>query len=456
MADPYDDLTSLLGGGAPSPAQAMVQALRARQLAGIGNLSGNKGIMASAQGLEQGSEGDLQRGVQQQHFAMQNAPQIELMQARKDPRYAQVLHDQAANFGLEVPEGTPPVVLEKALDRQEKLQQAQLMAQFRVGMQGKLQAKIDPNTGEQFLIRPIDGATFHMDGSPRTHGVAGGGMGGFQGGPGNGPTAAPAPRPSLLPGATSAGKPPMPAMTQGPDSAPPTGQPQPQPAPQQGPSGTFPRMMGKPLGAALQALGKDLDPNQGTGEVASNQKRLNAALRLKALVTNPDGSIKDNIPPQFMKETAAALAQLVTAGGVPAQSLIEELTPKTGSSDIAKFLQYVTAHPQDAGQQDFVKLYLESANREAGVSQQAINKALQARVPKHQRVLRGNPEESRQVLQGYGYDLDPQGNVVVKGAAAPAAPGLSEQDKAAMAWATANPKDPRAAQIMDRLKGKAP
>ena len=70
-------------------------------------------------------------------------------------------------------------------------------------------------------------------------------------------------------------------------------------------------MMGKPLGAALQALGKDLDPNQGNGEVASNQKRLNAALRLKALVTNPDGSTLSGAEAIVVQATAATTVGLV-------------------------------------------------------------------------------------------------------------------------------------------------
>jgi hypothetical protein len=155
-------------------------------------------------------------------------------------------------------------------------------------------------------------------------------------------------------------------------------------------------------------FGKDLDPNSGTGEIAANQKRLNAAIRLRKLVTNEDGSIKTYIPPQFMRETAMALAQLVNSGGQPPEGLVNELTPRTGSSKIADWAQWITNNPKDAGQQGFVKLYLESANREAGAAQQAIDKALQGRVGKNADFVRHNPEDAWRAAASQGYDLDPK------------------------------------------------
>jgi hypothetical protein len=168
----------------------------------------------------------------------------------------------------------------------------------------------------------------------------------------------------------------------------------------------------KELGKAQTAFGKDLDPNGSGADIQSNRKRLSAAERLRALVTNPDGSIKDMIPPQFMKETAAALAGLVTAGGVPAQALIEELSAKTKSSKLADWMQWLTDKPQDAGQGAFVKLYLESAEREAGVARKLLDDALRGRAGKHQRLIFGNPEEARFTARQQGFDITDSGDLV--------------------------------------------
>ena len=419
MPGPYDipDIQALLAGQGPNPVEALAAALRARQVGGILQGSGNKGLMEAGQGLERGGEADLNRSIQRQHLGMQYAPQLEQMEARKSPQYAQLLGQQAGQMGLELPQGTPPMVAEKALDRQEKLMQAQMMAQFRLGQQGRMMQKLDPNTGEIYLLRAIDGATFNMDGSPRSHGVAGGGLAGFNGG--TGPSS---PHPSMIPGAVNAAAPRPQPGPQGPAEPPNSTPPMDRPgdttmAPTMqggGRSGVspFPRMMGKPLGTALQALGKDFDPNASGGELQKNQARLNAAIRLRALVTNEDGSIKENIPPQFMRETAMALAQLISAGGQPAQNLIDELTPHTKSGKWAEAMQWITDNPQNAGQQGFVKLYLESANREAQKAQEALNKGVTQRIGKHQRVVKGNPQEARDTLRPYGWDLNEQGELV--------------------------------------------
>lgn len=188
-------------------------------------------------------------------------------------------------------------------------------------------------------------------------------------------------------------------------------------------STTFQPLFGTKLDKANKDFGRDIDPNIGGGEIQRNQSRLNAAIRLRKLVTNEDGSIKTMIPPQFMKETATALAQLVANGGQPAQNLIEELTPKTKSSKIADWVQWMTDNPQDAGQQGFVKLYLESANREAQAAQEALNKAISGRAGKHQRLIKGNPDVARETAAQFGWNIDDKGRLVPLQSAAVASGG---------------------------------
>lgn len=454
------DLASLLSDLEPS-ADARSESMR--RLGTLFQFSGDKVLAPVGQGMIEEESRRRQQHANAATTALHYGPQLaerdELIKARQDPRYGGALRQVLGNYGVETEEGTPPLVLEKMLGPAEKFAQAQIGAGLRNAFQNRLRPWTDPNTSEPMLIRPLDGATFHMDGSPRTKGIA------------------PAPQ---APGRVPAPASPAPAAAAPPPGQEPAPEPGAAPAPKprmlvapkpapSGPlmkpgSGKFPPMMGRILDKAIQAFGTDLDTNKGTGEVQKNQARLNAAIRLRALVTNEDGSVKDKIPPQFMKETAMALAQLVSAGGQPAQTLIEELTPHTKSSKVADIVQWITDNPQDAGQQAFVKLYLESANREAVKAQEALNKAISSRVGKHQRLIRGNPEEAKVAAQGFGWNLDPetmtltpiQSADVASGAAEPAAkaPAASPDDLAAKEWAAKNPNDPRAAKILERLKAK--
>ncbi len=131
MPGPYDmpDLSALFGGDTNQTAE-LAQALRARQLAGIGALSGNKGVMASAQGLEQGSEADLKMAFQRS----QNAPHLALQQEdlRKEQEQRSALNHPAYAAGMQTflrsmsPEmadsvqGAPPHVLQGVAALAEK------------------------------------------------------------------------------------------------------------------------------------------------------------------------------------------------------------------------------------------------------------------------------------------------------------------------------------------------
>ncbi|WP_242394857.1 hypothetical protein [Anaeromyxobacter oryzisoli] len=405
---------------ANNEASALANAIRARRAAGtLGMITGDPamaGVGRQLAGNADALEGKLfDVGQARLHYGPQMEEHQNLQAARQNPAYAAALRDTLHRYGSNVSDDAPAQVLERLLPVEEKFAQANMMGGLRYALQGRLQQKTDPGTGETYLLSPLDGATYYMNGSPRTHGVrrpgfGGPGFGSFPGAPGGAPAPAPAAGPapaaaprgapaSLLPGASSAaggGRTPLPGPATAGGSSPAAGT---------GGGASYPRLYGKVLDAALQKLGTDFDPNKSGGEIQRNQARLNAAIRLRKLVTDENGNVKAMIPPQFMRETAAALAGLISNGGQPAQSLIEELSPRTGSSKVADIVQWITAHPQDAGQQAFAKLYLESANREAEAAQEALNQGVSARFGKHQRVVYGNPEEARRTLEPYGWTI---------------------------------------------------
>ena len=228
---------------------------------------------------------------------------------------------------------------------------------------------------------------------------------------GNGPP--PTRPPSFLPGATSA-----------------TGGGAPVPAPGPGPAAGIPPAGGKILDKRLKELGADFNPSGGrAGEFGKNQARVNAANRVLALAMDENGQPRDLAPNQ-MPELAQSVASLISGGGTGAQAQIEHLLPHTVRGDVQKWIQWLQGDPRGADQRAFVQQMVETAKREAAVAQQGIDQVRSQLVNKHQLVLRGNPNEARQVLNGFGWDLDANGMPVMKGAPqasapAPAAGGAS-------------------------------
>lgn len=206
------------------------------------------------------------------------------------------------------------------------------------------------------------------------------------------------PRRTLLPGATG-------AATPGPT---PTPQPGGAPAPAPGPSAAPPEVLGKWQDKALKDLGADFNPSSfRAGEFGKNQARVNSAKRVLALAVDENGQPRD-LSPQQMPELAQSVASLI-GGSSAAQAQIEHLLPKSYSKDVAGILQYFTNEPHGAGQQAFVKQMVETAQREAQVAQQGIDQVRGQLGAKHQRILQAAPQASRKVLQGFGWDLGPDG-----------------------------------------------
>jgi hypothetical protein len=161
-----------------------------------------------------------------------------------------------------------------------------------------------------------------------------------------------------------------------------------------------------------------------------------------------------------MPELSQALASLIAGGGTGTLAQIEHMTPKTMSGDWAKVAQWITNEPHGAGQQAFVQNMIETALREREVAQKGVDTVRSQRAAKHQRVLRGNPQESKTLLQGFGWDIDENGSPVLKpqaapaSHAAPAAPQVSAEDQQAIEWLKANPSHPKAAAVAAKLKAK--
>jgi len=207
---------------------------------------------------------------------------------------------------------------------------------------------------------------------------------------------------------------------------------------------------GQQLQKAANQLNADLDAyKRGSGlqQIGMTQNR---AAKLKALIVDPaTGKIRDQITPQQMYEVTIALQQMV-ATGQPSEQEVAALLPKSAQSDVARAVQYFTGHPMDANQKEWAKNILDSAEREAGVSQDYLNSIYLTRIPANfQTINKLHPPTLQGILRGHGMDpnaFDAQG--VVRPGARPIIPKRAPEDEQAINWAKANPQDPNAAKIL--------
>lgn len=160
------------------------------------------------------------------------------------------------------------------------------------------------------------------------------------------------------------------------------------------------------VGKYSKAMGEDLDPNRArSGEMGKNQGRVNAAERIETLLNQfPDG----NIPKTQTRELATSVNSLLTNGSQNAVSQINELVPHTMQGNSAAIAEWVTGNPTGMEQQQFIKLYADTARRERETAQ---NQILQGQFKKaystHHKLKDMSPDDFYQNLStATGLDKD--------------------------------------------------
>ncbi len=197
------------------------------------------------------------------------------------------------------------------------------------------------------------------------------------------------------------------------------------------------------------SLGEALDENrQRSGEFGRQAQFVNNADR--ALVLGKQ--FKDgNLPPAQVAELASAVASMVSGGSHAAEGTINRFVPKTGSGVAADVEQWLTGNPKGAGQQAFVKMMLETAEREKHLAASKVNAIKLSRVADFRDLSQSDPERFNIALQSHGIDPKDYAAFQAGGYKVPSgmqAGNLSAEDEAAINWAKTNPTDPRAAKIL--------
>jgi hypothetical protein len=209
----------------------------------------------------------------------------------------------------------------------------------------------------------------------------------------------------------------------------------------------------KALDGALKEVVDQMDPYKGkAGAFGKDGLVVQAADKLRKLTDNGNNL---NLIPSQMTELSTAVANLISGGSSAAQSQIEHLTPKTLVGDANGIAQWVTGNPTGADQQKFVKLMMETAQREEGGALDRIRNVQLNRATRFQASDSAYPRQIRAALGRYLSGLTPdEVGAAISGKYKPAA-HTSSEISAAKKWLAdpTNANDPDRASVEKIVSG---
>lgn len=132
------------------------------------------------------------------------------------------------------------------------------------------------------------------------------------------------------------------------------------------------------------------------GALGDNQKRLNASERVLNLIDQ----VKGNPNAMQTPELAQAVGSLISSGsGVVNQTQIEHLMPQSLKGNINKLEGFLTNNPRGLEQQEFIKSYLHTAERERDLITRQLAIAQAKSASGYIDYIRRNPEKARAKLE---------------------------------------------------------
>lgn len=108
-----------------------------------------------------------------------------------------------------------------------------------------------------------------------------------------------------------------------------------------------------------------------SGGMGLEDAKVNQAKHLIALFdqTKDPKTGEYTIPRVMQTEIAMGLARLISPTGVVGEGTLNEINQRTGKSDLAGALTYITGHPFTGNTQEIFKMYRDSIERQANVAQ---------------------------------------------------------------------------------------
>lgn len=159
----------------------------------------------------------------------------------------------------------------------------------------------------------------------------------------------------------------------------------------------------KDIEEQFDKLTKAVSTTQGRANLnAENQKRLYASERVKAVALGPDGQPMD-LTPQQLTELAAASGSLISNGS-PTEHTIQSLLPRGMGLRSAQLQEWLLNEPKGAGQQAFVKMMIDQANREEKLIHGQLKRGQSQALPNFWHLRTVNPDRFEGILRGAGLD----------------------------------------------------
>lgn len=207
---------------------------------------------------------------------------------------------------------------------------------------------------------------------------------------------------------------------------------------------------------------KETDPAQAVRNAyGQNQLRLQAAERIFPLVESTRGNPSQIETPELARTVATLISGGATA--IIPESELKSFMPKSFKGNLMDWASFLTNQPIGRDQQAFVQRFVNLANREYDTMQRQYKSNVIRTSSGFEKYLT-NPANSSmvsQALQSRGFTPDEVDQMTSGDFAGLAnkykfqrkswediVGGLAPEDKQAVDWAKANPKDPRSQKIL--------
>ena len=145
-----------------------------------------------------------------------------------------------------------------------------------------------------------------------------------------------------------------------------------------------------------------------------------------------------------MEEAAFDIATAISPAGTVNRETVNGLTTDTLYGTLSNIAQYLTGKPLQGPPDAIINQYLEQLTQLKSTNKQQMQDIRRKLIDNNYQLLGRNPQYKRVLEDRYFSDTNNAG-------AAPQLPSLSGEDAEALNWANANPTDPRAAAIKQKL-----
>lgn len=216
---------------------------------------------------------------------------------------------------------------------------------------------------------------------------------------------------------------------------------------------------GKAIESQWQKLTDEIDPNKArTGEFGRQAQLVNKANQ--ALVIR-DQNPTLNFTKNQTREFATAIANLVGSNGSTAVHSVNELVPSSGTGTYNDILSAIENKPRGREQQEFIKLLVETAERERNLAASNVKSIQFSRLPNFEHLSKADSQRFGDIIKAKTHSnsaLDDYAAFKQNGfqlkSGATGGGVVSADDQAALQYIKDNPGTEKSEQLISILRQK--